>query len=240
MKVIFLLSLLSLALTTDYFLTVDRLENNETCSNGMVILHAEVNLPFNNINVYLNAFHISVTNVETEEQTYLYCFIQQYKDGGKYANIGCITRNLDEGEYKIDHQDKYSYSLNRNKFTIDEFDIEDTFKVVAGEENYFDEPQGEQELIFSDKDREENLIYHLFEYTTEDYLNIYLYLDDEETKIQCEINYGRKVVCPINADDLPSDSDNEYEVYIEDTNGNPKKNYFVTKVNIKFNLNEMD
>ena len=235
MKGIFLLSLLSLALTTDYFLTVDRLENKETCSNGMVILHAEVNLPFNNINIYLNAFHISVTNIETEEKTYLYCFIKQIKDGGKNANIGCITRRLEEGEYKIDPQDTYSYPFQKNKFTIDEFDIEDTFKVVAGEENFFDEPEGEQELIFSEKDRKENLIYHLFEYTTDDYLNIYLYLDDKETKIKCEINYGRKVVCPINADDLPSDTDNEYEVYIEDSNGTPKKNYFVSKVKVTFN-----
>ena len=234
MKGFFLLSLLYLALTADYFITVDSLLNREICSNGMVILHGEVNLPFNNLNVHLNSFLISVTNVKNKEHTYLYCFVQQFKNAGKEANIGCHTKGLDEGEYKIDHHDKYSFSILRNKYTINEFDINDTFKVVAGEEIYFTEGDGEQELIFSTKDKEENLVYYSFEDTSADYLNIYLYLDDEETKVKCKIDFGRKLVCPVNADDLPYNRDKEYEVYIEDSNGKPKKNYFVSNVKVKF------
>ena len=169
------LSLLYLVSSANYSLKVDKLLTTDVCSDGMVILSASVNLPFNNINIYLNAFHISVTNTKNDEQSYLWCFIQQIESDGDVANIGCFTRRLDEGTYQIDELDEdIKFYIGRHEFVISPFKIKDTFKVKSGKEIYFNEPDGEQELIFSDDDTEEKLVYYLFEYLTDKKCNIYL------------------------------------------------------------------
>ena len=152
----------------DYSVSVKELLTPKVCSDGMVILSADVNLPFNNSDIYLNSFHISVTNQETEEQSYLWCFIQQLKNDGKYANIGCFTRRLEEGTYKIDEEeDNITFYIGRNKFAVKKFNIEDTFDVASGKEIYSNEPNRQQELILSNEDEDQYLEYYLFEYTTE-------------------------------------------------------------------------
>ena len=230
--VVLCLSLLYLVSSANYSLKVDELLTTDVCSDGMVILKASVNLPFNNINIYLNAFHISVTNKDSGDQSYLWCFVQQIESDGEEANIGCFTRRLEEGTYQIDElKEEISFYIGRHEFVISPFKIKDTFKVKSGKEIYFNEPDGEQQLIFSDDDDEEKLVYYLFEYVTDKQCNIYLqYSDDDPIKYSCSISYGRKVVCNINSNKLKS---KKYDVYIEDSNGKPKKNYFVAPVQVK-------
>ena len=232
------LSLLSLVSSANYSLEVQDLLTPEVCSDGMVILSATVNLPFDNINIYLNAFHISVVNDKTDDESYLWCFIQQIDSDGKEANIGCFTRRLEEGTYTISKlEDEISFYIGRNYFVISPFNIKKKFTVKSGKEIYFNEPDGEQELIFSDDDTEEKLVYYLFEYLTDKKCNIYLrYNDDEskQTKVQCTISYGRKLVCPVDSEKLPYQKGRNYDVFIEDSNGDIKKNYFVRPVVVKF------
>ena len=229
------LSLLSLVSSADYSLEVQELLTPEVCSDGMVILSANVNLPFNNINIYLNAFHIEVINKDTDEESYLWCFIQQKESDGDEASIGCFTRRLEEGTYSITElEDPITFYIGRNHFEIKPFKIRKTFKVTSGKEIYFNEPDGEQELVFSDEDEEEKLVYYLFEYLTDKKCNIYLRYDDEDTKVPCTISYGRKMVCTVNSDKLENAKNRSYEVLIEDSNGKGKKNYFVSSVVVKY------
>ena len=230
------LSFITLISTTDFYISVDRLMTPNVCSNGMIVLHAEVDLPLSNLNVYLNSFNITITkkNTDKEEKSKLWCFIQQLKKDGKNAHIGCMTKRLAEGEYSIDKQEKITFSIGKHQFTINEFTIRDTFKVKAGEENYFNEPSGEQELIFSAQDRKENLIYYLFEKISAKNIYIHLFIDyNQKARIKCDVIL-RQVICPVNAGDLPSKNNNEYEVYVEDSNGELKKNYFANKVKVTF------
>ena len=225
---------------SDYSVSVQDLLTPKVCSDGMVILSAKVNLPFDNINVYLNSFHISVTNEETEEQSYLWCFIQQKRNDGKSADIGCFTRRLEEGTYSIDkEEDKITFYIGRNKFTVDPFEIEDTFEVTSGKEIYSNEPDGQQELFYSEEDEENYLEYYLFEYTTEKKAKIHLVNKDDDTEdisFSCPISYGRKIECTIKSDrlELESGDKREYIVYIEDSNKEKKQNFFVDNVIVEY------
>ena len=180
----------------------------------------------------LGQFPLRVQRLNSNSQINLYCFIYQYKDQ-LTSRIGCFTRFLDPGTYKL-HPFSITVSLKTEnslltQLRIMQSNIAGTFEVTTGTEFYFYDYQKKTEN-FEFSGHVEDIEFSLFESFSGSQT---IYFND--IPITCKaIQY--KLICNLYSYNFPSNRKTQiYSVYIKDSLGNKKYNYFVHPVEITLN-----
>ena len=206
----------------------------KVASNGMLILSAsglnDVLKKEDNQSIY--QFALRVQRLNTISQISLSCFLYQFEDQ-LTTRIGCRTRGLTPGKYKL-----YPFSTSvslvtknslRTLIRISIADIAGTFELTTGNELYFyDYEKKEEDFEFSG--HIEDIEFSLFESTSGPKT---IYFND--IPIACNA-VKFKLTCNLYSYKFPSNRKIQtYSVYIKDSLGNRKYNYFVRPVQITLN-----
>ena len=213
---------------------VTRILTPKVASNGLLILDT---LGLNDIlkkedNQKINQFQLRIQGVNTISLTSLYCFLYQFEDQ-LTTRIGCLTRGLTPGKYTL-----YPFSTSvslvtknslRTLIRISIANIAGIFEVTTGNELYFYDYQKKEE-IFEFSGHIEDIKFSLFQPASG---NQTVYLND--IPIACTA-FKYKLTCNLYSNNFPSNRKIQtYNVYIKDSLGNRKLNYFVRPVQITLN-----
>ena len=180
---------------------------------------------------YINHFPLRVQEINDKSLTYLTCFLYQFEDQYR-TRIGCHTKGLTPGKYQL-----YPYTtsislVTKNSSFLIQISIVETdraFEVTTGNELYFyDYEKKEEDFEYSGhiKDIEFSLFEPVSGQTTIYFGNIPIACNAVISKLTCKL-YSNK---------FPSNKKIQtYDVFIKDSLGNLKKNYFVRPVQITLN-----
>ena len=205
----------------------------KVASNGLLILDM---LPLKitlkkEINHKINQFQLNVQNLKTNTQTTLSCFLFQFDDKVVTATkAGCYTKGLTPGKYIIKPIGTMITVVTeqplRTKLKVDPSEIVTTFEVTTGNELYFyDYERKEEDFEYSG--HVEDIEFSLFEPASGTKT---IYFND--IPINCyAVQY--KLTCNLYSSMFPNNRKSQtYSVYIKDSLGNKKRNYFVLPVQI--------
>lgn len=228
MKGALILCLFALSLflvNSQYNVRITDLLTPVVASDGFLILDTRgLNFPLRMINrPEQNQFQLIVTNEEDNSSTKLSCFLYQFESLSRdSAKIGCRTRGLAPGKYSINPlSDKLLFSAVRKSITLLPFTIVDTFEVTEAKEVYFYEYDDNDEDFERSTDRDD-IDFHLFEPTSEAQ-EIYF----EDIPVKCRPSYY-ELKCPVTPKTFDQAKRRQtYTIFIKDTNGLKKRNYFV-------------
>ena len=180
-----------------------------------------------------NIFDLSIINDENKNIYSLLCFF--YKFESFYvgnSKIACHINSqkaITPGKYHL-------YPLEKTmSFLYDEiyianilpYNFRESFNVLDAEEFYFYSVK-KVELSFINNTSSKQIKFDLYDTYTKD---IVFYLEDIPIVCQCS---GHRMTCPVSASELPQEKRfQSLNVYIKDSLGNKKINYFVYPIDIK-------
>ena len=219
----------------------------KVASNGLLILNTST-LPVLLKKDANNQFKLTVQNLNTNAQTTLSCFLFQFEEEEeeeekkekvlKLSKIpipkaGCFTKGLKPGKYLINPISIVATVVTKDplraKLRIDPSQVDTTFEVTSGSEMYFYD-YGKKDENFEFPGHYEDIEFSLFE-PASGFQTVYL----GDIPIECYA-VNLKLTCNMLASMFPGDKKVQiYNVYIKDSLGNKKRNYFVQPVNITFN-----
>jgi hypothetical protein len=222
---------------SQFTIQITKVLSKKVASNGFLILDTDgLIFPLSIKDLpNINNFPLNILNLETNKTEPLDCCFLPFEHICKtQPRIACRTNGMQKGNYKILPSLEGTYVvLNKNILLISPYNLPDIFEITDGKEIYF----------FDDDDK-----YETFEYTwTKNMIDFTLFepLNAENITIYLENQYNSitvtcypyftedEVECPIYADNFPQDKQFQtYEVYIEDSLGNKKKNELVLPINI--------
>ena len=236
MRDIFLIFLIFLCLghihlqiEDEFQIRITKILSKDIALNGYLFLETDGVLihptSFNQENI----FDLSIVSDEDKNINSLLCFFYKFERYVGPAIIACeINSKVKSGKYHLKPlEEKMSFLFSEIYIVnILPFDFKESFNIIEGNEFYFTSLSPIQ-LSFSNKGEIKTIKFELLESVSEE---IILYLED--IRIICRAS-GRKMRCPILANDLPQDNRfKSFNVYIEDSQGNKKKNYFVYPIDI--------
>ena len=229
---LYLFALSLLLANAQYNVQITKILTEKVASDGMLILDTTgLNVPLRmKGRPNPNQFTLTLNNEADNSKTTLYCFIYQFEHPySEPAKVGCRTRGLTPGRYSISPlATEIRFNVNyRTQVTLLSFNIAGSFEVTEGQETYFYEYDDNAE-DFDRPNEYEDIDFDLFEIvggSTE------IYFDD--IPVQCYLS-SYKIRCSITPNMFPHTSFASYNVYIKDSLGNKKRNYFVLPVTIVF------
>lgn len=237
--ILFYFAALSIALTNAAFnMQITKILSPKVASDGYLVLDT-TGLKFPLRFKGTRTFSLSVENISTNTTTptNLKCYFFQFEHiNEREPKFACRTNNLPEGTYRLAPVTaNIQIPLNSYELYINPFDLQDTFEVTPGKEVYFYDEDNKDEEFESSKGRE-SIDFDLFESATYD-AQIPMILENSEKSLRvlCHPDDYRlnEIECPLRASDFPQTSRFQtYDVYIEDSQGNKKFNYFVLPVTI--------
>lgn len=231
------ISALLLVLTkSQYRVNVTQVLSPKVASDGYLVLGVEgLKFPLSNKGGP-KTFHLTVVNEETSKTESLICYFFVFEHVyQRQPRIACRTNGLEKGIYTVGPTEEISFVVNRYNVYISPIKIPDKFEVTTGTEAYFYDEDDDYETFEYSWSRDD-LDFTFFEQVTDSTVTIYLQDEFNSIPITCHSGIRlNRLECPVYADSLPQDRQFQtYEVYIEDSLGNKKKNEFVLPVN--FNL----
>ena len=218
------------------YVEVTRVLTPKVASNGLLILDmlAFRILLIKEVNHKINQFQLKVQNLKSNAETTLSCFLFQNEDKVVRAiKAGCYTKGLTPGNYIISPVSIKATVMTveslRAQIRIDPSDIDTKFEVIEGSEVYFYDFETKDE-DFEYPGHIEDIEFSLFE-PASGYQTIYF----DNIPIECyAVQY--KLTCNLFTSMFANDKRVQiYNVYIKDSAGNKKRNYFVQPVNITLN-----
>ena len=235
--ILFYIAALTIALTNAAFnMQITKILSPKVASDGYLVLDA-TGLRFPLRFKGTKTFSLFVEDVFANVTTSLKCYFFQFEHLiEREPKIACRVNKLPEGTYRLVPTVKdIQIPLGYSDLYINPFDLQDTFDVTPGREVYFYDEDDNEEEFESSRGRE-SIDFHLFEPATYD-AQIPLILENKEISLRtlCHIDDYRlnEIECPLRASDFPQTSRFQtYDVYIEDSEGNKKFNYFVLPVTI--------
>ena len=213
---------------TQYVVHATNLLTPKVASDGFLILDTKgLTFPLRMKNLpRQDQFKLTVTNTASNANTKLSCFLYQFENSYySSAKIGCRTRGLTPGKYTLAPlTNTLTFTPVRNPVVLQTFNIPDTFEVTKGKELYFYEYDDNDEDFDRPSDVED-IDFDLFEPASGNH-QIYF----ENVEVNCSaIRYELK--CRLTPN-MFSRSKSSYNVFIKDSLGNKKRNYFVLPVTI--------
>lgn len=237
--ILFYIAALTIALTNAAFnMQITKILSPKVASDGYLVLGA-AGLRFPLKFKGTRTFSLSVENISTNitTATKLKCYFFQFEHlNAREPNFACRTNNLPEGIYRlVPETENIQIPLTYYELYINPFDLQDTFEVTPGKEVYFYDEDDKDEEFESSREKE-SIDFDLFELTTYD-AQIPMILENSEKSLRvlCHPDDYRlnEIECPLRASDFPQTSRFQtYDVFIEDSEGNKKFNYFVLPVTI--------
>lgn len=183
----------------------------------------------------INNFLLSILNLKSNVTVPLDCSFLPFEHICQtQPRIACRTKGLEKGNYRIlPSLDNTYVTLNKNILVISPYNLPDIFEVTDGNETYFYDDNDKYETF--EYEWTKNMIeFTLFEPLTTENITIYLQNQYNSIPVTCYPYFSmEEVECPLYADYFPQDRQFQtYEVYIEDSLGNKKKNELVLPINI--------
>lgn len=183
----------------------------------------------------INNFLLSILNLKSNVTVPLDCSFLPFEHICQtQPRIACRTKGLEKGNYRIlPSLDNTYVTLNKNILVISPYNLPDIFEVTDGNETYFYDDNDKYETF--EYAWTKNMIeFTLFEPLTTENITIYLQNQYNSIPVTCYPYFSmEEVECPLYADYFPQDRQFQtYEVYIEDSLGNKKKNELVLPINI--------
>ena len=208
-----------------YSLQIKELLTQEVCSNGIFILDAELNIPIKDTVISENSFQLFLRNSNGEEG-YASCFVLHY-EGKTSAKVGCTTLKFSQAVYQIIPFTEKKIDNFLYKHTLNlAYSMKTAFKVISGTELYYYSTVYEIKLDFTKTDETKNLEFYLVSKTSSAKYSFTL----DDIKIECTVNEGTKLLCPVTAKNLIQERNHTYQAYLIDSNKNKKKNYFINPI----------
>ena len=207
----------------------------KVASNGLLILATSgiIKSLKKEDNPSKTRFQLKIQNTNSNTQIGLSCFVYQFEDQISYK-IGCFTRGLAPGKYIILPLSTTVTLVTENSLRIqlrmDPSNIAGrTFEVTEGNELYFYD-YGKNEEDFEYSGHVEDIEFSLFEPASGP-KTIYF----KDIPITCyAVQY--KLTCNLYSNKFPNNRKTQlYDVFIKDSLGNTKRNFFVQIVNITLN-----
>ena len=233
MKGTLILCLFALSLflvNAQYNVRPTRVLTPRVASDGFLILDTSgLNFPLRMKNLpQQDQFQLTITNQASNTNTRLSCFIYQFEVLSRSSSkIGCRTRGLTPGKYSLAPlvQTLPFVAVGR-QLRLLPFNIAGSFEVTNAKEVYFYEYDDNDEDFDYNADTEE-IDFDLFEPTSQ-LQEVYF----GNVLVSCRpINYELK--CTLSPKILGQNTRRRsYTIYIKDSNGIRKRNYFVLPVNI--------
>ena len=151
------------------------------------------------------------------------------------VKVGCMVDDYEEALYQIlPHTETKYYTLYGHTINVLPYSIKKPFIVLDGLEFYYYTPIYEIRMNFRDFNEEQNLKFYLFSKTSLAKITICL----DRILIECTVNNGMELKCPIIPRILVLEKNHFYEPYILDTNNKIKRNYFVNPIEINLQFLE--
>ena len=230
MKIILILFITALFFpnieSNTYNLQLKDILSTEVCSTGWFIFDAELNIPIKD--PITTEYLFKVTLRSPNGGAYSSCFLIHF-EGKTDAKVGCITRDWHLRLYQVvPSMVKVSYNLNAHTINVLPYSIKTPFQITTGSELYFYSPVYEIKLNFAKADETSTLEFYLVSQTSS--ANFSFNLDD--IKIECTVKDGKKLLCPVTAENLIQEKNYIYQVYIKDSINRKKKNYFVNPIEV--------
>ena len=237
--ILFYIAALTIALTNAAFnIQITKILSPQVASDGYLVLDT-AGLKFPLRTKGTRTFSLVVENTSTNESHKLLCYFFQFEHINERETIfACRVNNLPVGTYRLAPSTvDIKISFNFYELFINPFDLRDTFDVTPGKEIYFYDEDDKYEDFDNSRERE-SIEFDLFEPITFD-TQVPMILENKEfsLKVLCYPDDYRlnEIECPLRASDFPQTSRFQtYDVYIEDSQGNKKLNYFVLPVHFNF------
>ena len=231
MKIYFLFLIVALLFSNSesntYNLQIKDILTQDVCSYGIFVLDAELNMPIKDALNIDSHFKLYVRNSKSV-QAYTECFLMHFP-GVTTAKVGCYIPGVQENVFQIvPVTETGSYTLYGHTINILPYSIKQPFSVKAGLELYYYTPYYEIKKYFLKKDEISILEFYLFSKTSSQDMLVYL----DKILIECRVNSGIKLVCPVIAKGFVQERNHIYEANLIDTNKKIKKNYFVNPIEI--------
>ena len=180
-----------------------------------------------------NIFDLSIINDENNDIYSLLCFFYKferfYVGNAKIACQIISPRKIIPGKYHLYPLEKEMSFLFDEMYivNIQPYNFTESFNIIDGNEFYFYSIK-KIEINFMSRTELKTIKFDLDNPYDEE---IIMYLED--IPIICECSF-LKMICPISANDLPQDKRSQsFNVYIKDSLGNKKLNYFIYPIDIK-------
>ena len=214
----------------EYQVKITNILSKDISYGGYLFLETDGHLvPYMSFNQE-NIFALSIINDEDKSISRLTCFFYKYEKFYGPAKIACEVNSLKvkPGKYHLlPIENVYSFLFDEEYImNILPFNLSKSFYINDGNEFYFYSLKKIKLFFVGDNDY--NLVtFDLFD-TKEKEAVIYL----EDIPFPCKAS-GIYMKCNISAYDLPKENRfQSLNVYIKDSNGNKKHNYFVYPIDI--------
>lgn len=235
MKYTFVLCLFAMSLIlvkSQYPIELVNVLTERVPSDGMLILDTTGFIyPLYDGRFIPGTFNLYAANQETKEQTKLDCFFYQFEGrlNPETPKIGCLLRNLEEGEYYLEPSINPIFFIEaRTKFELQPYLEQFNFTVFKGSELYFYKDDGTPDEEFEEFHDNKEIEFSLFEYAQSS-ISSTIYFDN--MPVSCN-TFGAKLRCRVNASQFEQLRYKVYTVYIEDSENNVKRNYFVNPISV--------
>lgn len=238
MKAALILYLFALSLylaNAQYNIQVTKILTEQVASDGFLVLETTgLNFP---IRIYgrpnLNQFQLLLTGENNNTEHTLSCFVYQFEHPySSPTKIGCRVRGLTPGRYSLNPLpvEKPINLYGSRQVTLLPFNVAGSFEITPGKEFYFYE-YDENDEEFEYPNDYEDIDFDLFETGTGTTQEIYF----DDIPVQCYLSLY-KMRCGLTANMFPYERYHTYNVYLKDSAGNKKRNYFVLPVVIYMNF----
>ena len=185
------------------------------------------------------SFNLSIISDEDKSTTSLVCFFRDYEKIYKPAIIACeINSEITKGKYHLKPlNSKISFLLDEETtVNILPFNLIESFMINNGNELYI-YYSNKETLIYNSNTETKVIKFEFLKSIEKDKSkDIIIYLED--IPITCQ-TFSTGISCPISAQDLPQDNRfKSFNIYIKDSLGNKKRNYFTYPIDIILNYIE--
>ena len=220
--------------------TITNIISKNISYGGYLFLETDGSIPSIS-HIHENIFHLSIISDEDKSITPLSCFFYDYEKIFKPAKIACeINSEITKGKYHLKPLNSKLTIILDEIYTANilPFNFDESFNINDGEEFYF-YYHNKETLEYSSITETLGIRFQLFKSISEDKKqskDIIIYFED--IPITCQA-YRSEMTCLISAVNLPQDNRfKTFNIYIKDSFGNKKMNYFVYPIDIILNYVE--
>ena len=219
--------------SNNYNLQIKEILTKEVCSNGILILDAELNIPIKDKATLEKPLKVFLRN-SNEDQGYTSCFLLHF-EGKTSAKVGCDIIDFSQALYQLTPlTSTVNYKLYGHTLNLLAYSVKTPFQITSGSELYYYTTVYEIKLNFTKADEKKNLEFYLSSETSSKTQTVYL----DDIKIECTVKNGNKLLCPITAKNVIQENNHKYQVYLIDSNKNKKINYLVNPIEVTLQYNK--
>ena len=232
--IIICLNYIHLQEESEFNITITKIISKNISSGGYLFLETDGILIHSTSFNQENIFDLSIISDEDKSIFSLLCFFYKYERFIGPAMIACEINSQKKGKYHLKSLENTKSFLFSEIYIVNilPFNFGESFNIIEGYEFYFYTLK-KNSLDFYNNVETKTI---KFEFYAQISKEITFYLED--IPITCEASRS-KMICPISAKDFPQDNRfQSLNVYIKDSQGNKKKNYFVYPIEIILNYIE--